>query len=205
MIEIVRGRLLAVADDSAVIEVGGIALRLLVPVPVAEELAQLLQAGDPGPEVKMFTHFLLRPDSWQLFGFPDEEGRRLFRILLGIPGVGPRMAISLLSHLSTSGIHAAVEAGDSGCFEAVPGIGKRMAGRIVHELRGKVAGVAGISLPVATSGPTADARDALVALGLGHSEALALVRAAVRRIDSADDTAALVAEALRMKQRKGAS
>ncbi|MBD3335807.1 MAG: Holliday junction branch migration protein RuvA, partial [Candidatus Eisenbacteria bacterium] len=104
MIERVRGRLLAAEESWVVIEVGGIALRLEVGVRLARRLATLGRARPEAGELVLFTHLVLRPDQWQLFGFEEEESRRLFRILLGIPGVGPRMAIALLSHLSIASL-----------------------------------------------------------------------------------------------------
>lgn len=199
MIERVRGRLLAAAEDRIVVEVGGIALRLEVTIRLARRLAAISSAGSDPAEVTLFTHLVLRPDQWQLFGFEDEEARRLFRTLLGIPGVGPRMAIALLSHLSIEAIQEAVDSGDPVRLEAVPGIGKRIAGRIAHELSGKIRLVAGASPALVEAGAPADAADALIALGLSPQEAGHRVRAAVEQLGADADSAALISAALQQR------
>jgi Holliday junction DNA helicase RuvA len=142
----------------------------------------------------------VRPESWQLFGFADTAQRDLFRVLLGISGIGPRVALSVLSHLSYDRIREAISAGDTACFAALPGIGKRTAARIVLELSGKLAGPGSAASAGGAPAVVQDAIDALVSLGIAQPEAAALVRAAAGEVDAGDDPAPLVAAALRRQR-----
>jgi Holliday junction DNA helicase RuvA len=200
MIERIRGRLLSVDDDGLVIETGGFAFRLQVPLPAARDLLPLL-VSEGERDVVLYTHLLIRPESWQLFGFVTEESRRLFRLLLDIPGVGPRTALAALSHMPGAALQEAVALGDSKRLESVPGIGKRMAARIVTELAGKVAFACEAGGAPIPGGAPADAVQALLALGVPQPQAGELVRAAIRASTPADDAATLVASALRMMNR----
>ncbi len=198
MIEAVRGKLVSVDDGRVVIEAGGVSLSLQAPAGVCDALGRLqLNLADP-PEVRLSAHLLIRPDSWQLFGFRDAGERDVFRVLLGIPGIGPRLALSLLSHLTWDQMCEAVAANDAQRFQSVPGIGKRTAARVVVELSGKIERREVIGGPPPGS-PQADAADALVALGVGRAEAAALVRAEAAASDVPLETAALVASALRRR------
>jgi len=197
MIDGVRGLLISAKDDSVIVETGGFSLAILVPVPVCNTMNQLLTAPGSSPEVTLSTHLSVRPESWQLYGFRDSAQRNLFRILLGIPGIGPRLALSLLSHLNWQEMRAAIEGGDHSRFLAVPGIGKRTAARIIVELSGKIEGGPESELPAGDG--VIDAADALCALGVPRSEALNLVRVIVQETGPTDDSSSLVAEALRRR------
>lgn len=199
MIDSIRGRLVSVGGGQLIVDVGGLSLNLQAPGGVCDAMNRLLLNTGDAPEVRLFTHLLVRPESWQLFGFRDTAQREIFRALLGIPGIGPRLAMSLLSHLSWQEIQAAVAAHDQARFQAVPGIGKRTAARIVVELSGKIEGGGDARAP-APGSPAADALDALVALGVGRAEAANLVRSAAAQDDSGKDTAALVAAALKHRR-----
>jgi Holliday junction DNA helicase RuvA len=199
VIESVRGRLLAIGQDAVSLEVGGVTLRLQVPTGVLAELSPLLDATGAPPTVRLYTHLIIRPDAWLIFGFLAPQERQLFRVLLEIPGIGPRLSLSVLSHLSREEIREAVAARDARRFESVPGIGKRTAARILLELSGKLAdapqeGEAG------RSASALDAVEALVTLGLARPEAESLVRAAAREIGTGVEADRLVAAAL---QRRG--
>ena len=194
MIEALRGKLITIDEGSVLLEVGGLALRIAVPLGLGVALERQLV----GAEVRLACHFLVRPDAWKLFGFEDDAQRDLFRILLGIPGIGPRLALSILSHLSWEEIQGAVAAQNQARFEAVPGIGKRSAARIVVELAGKIEQRPNLAAP-ASGTPTADAVDALTALGLARAEAARLVRRAAEELGSGSDSAELIATALRQR------
>jgi len=185
----------AVRKGELVVEIGDVALNVMVPAGLCDDLRDVA-AGAP---VELHTHLLVRPESWQLYGFGDESGRYVFRVLLGIPGIGPRLALAILSHLSGSQIRQAVEAKDHARFQSVPGIGKRTAARIVVELSGKL-GAETEGVAAASGSPAGDAVDALVALGVGRGEALTLVRGATGERDAPpSDSAELVAAALRLR------
>lgn len=200
MIERVRGRLVGVDAEGLVIELGGLSLRLLVPRGVLADMASLRESTGAPPAVSLTTHLLVRPESWQLYGFAGEEQRDLFRTLLGVTGIGPRLALSLLSHLKREEIAAGAEARDARVFQRVPGVGKRTAERIVIELAGKL-GPPGLG-PAAGGGTSLgeDAIDALLALGVAPAEASALVAAALKADPPPAETGQLVAAALRARQ-----
>jgi Holliday junction DNA helicase RuvA len=201
MIERIRGKLLAVDGEGLTVETGGIAWRVCVPTTLLAHMNALLEGTGGTPTVALPTHLLVRPDNWQLFGFAAEGERTLFRELLGISGVGPRLAMSVLSHLTPAEIYRAVSAREARVFESVPGIGKRTAARLVLELSGKLASDAVTPAVPGEADATRDAIDALAALGVGRPEALTLVRAALAaRPESGERAAALVAEALRLRR-----
>jgi Holliday junction DNA helicase RuvA len=199
MIESVRGRLVGLGEEGVALEVGGVTLRLQVPSGVFTHLGSLQEAAGAPPTVRLYTHLILRPDAWLLFGFLEPRERGLFRILLEIPGIGPRLALAVLSHLSRVEVEEAVAARDAKRFEAVPGIGKRTAARILLELSGKLTHVETQDWAGPPSALT-DAVDALAALGLGRIEADSLVRAAAREIGPEVGADRLVSAAL---QRRG--
>ncbi len=198
MIEAIRGRLLGVEETAVIVEAGGVSFRLECPQGVCESMEHLrLGAGDD-PEVRIFAHLIVRADAWQLFGFRDAKQRGVFRTLLDIPGIGPRLAMSLLSHLSWQEMCQAVAGQDPARFQAVPGIGKRTAARILVELTGKVdADPVGQASPVSATG--SEAVEALVALGIARAEAAAMVSAVQRASDDELPTAKLISEALRRR------
>jgi Holliday junction DNA helicase RuvA len=199
VIERVRGKLIAIDGEGITVDLGGLALRLLVPSGVLADLGSLLEGTGGPPAVSLPTHLLVRPENWQLFGFASEEQRELFRTVLGVSGIGPRLALALLSHLTREEMAAAVTAREARVFERVPGVGKRTAERIVVELSGKIA-PAGRVPSGGAAGMGQDAIDALLALGITRPEALALVQAALQAQPAPDSTGALVAEALRVRQ-----
>ena len=137
-------------------------MRVNVPSPTAEN------AGQPGDRVQLFTSLQVREASLTLFGFLAEEGRMAFETLVSVNGVGPRLALGVLSRFTPESLASAVSSGDTAAFNGVPGVGKKTASRIVLELRGKLD-------DAWATGPTAMARgeliDALVALGYTASEA----------------------------------
>ncbi|MCK4414253.1 MAG: Holliday junction branch migration protein RuvA [Candidatus Eisenbacteria sp.] len=200
MIESIRGRLAALHDEGAIVEVGGLGLLVQVPAGLRSRLDTLLEGTADAPTIHLATHLLVRPESWQLFAFVDRAQRDLFRVLLGITGIGPRVAMNILSHLSFDEIRAALEAGEASRFAAVPGIGKRTAARIVLELSGKLKDAAGAAIAVGRTPVIQDAIDALVSLGVAQPEAVTLIGAAAREAGENDDPATLVAAALRRQR-----
>lgn len=168
MIAAVRGEVLVRRPDHVVIEAGGVGYRLAVS---AETLKAVPAAGS---EFFLHSELISREDSLALYGFATEEERELFRLLISVSGVGPKVAIAALSGGSARELTRAIAAGDGKRFQAVPGIGKRTAERIIVELREKVAG--GLEEEVALAGggggdARALARDGLVNLGYAPLEA----------------------------------
>lgn len=181
MIAFVRGRLIEALPTQAVIEVNGVGYELLIPVSSYERLPA------PGAEARLLTHLVVREDSHTLYGFSTEAERSLFRLLIQtVSGVGPKMALNLLSGLPVDTLRAAVAAGDLKAISSVSGVGKKTAERIVVELKDKLGGFGPAPGPIPggiVPGPAGvskvrDASAALAALGVKPAEALEAVRGA---------------------------
>ena len=188
MIASVRGPVLLRRPGEVVIEAAGVGYRLAVS---AETLRDV--PGDRG-EAALLSHLVLRDDGMQLFGFSTEAERDLFLMLIGVQNVGPKVALAVLSGGAPRLLLSAIASGDVARFQAVPGIGKRTAERIIVELKEKVAGAAADEIVVtrASDDPRSLAREALVSLGFGPQEADELVEAA-----GGDSPEELIADALR--------
>ena len=187
MIASVRGTVLARRPGGVVVECAGVGYALAVS---AETLRAVPAAGS---EASLHTQLVVRDDTMQLYGFASEEERELFLLLVGVQGVGPKVALAVLSGGTTRELTGAIAAGDSARFQAVPGIGKRTADRIIVELREKVTGDEVDEIVITRSDdPRTLARQGLVGLGFGAQEADKLLDRA--RGETPED---LIAEALR--------
>jgi Holliday junction DNA helicase RuvA len=173
MIASVRGEVLVRRPDHVVIESGGVGYRLTV----SAETLKAVPAR--GKEVALHAHLVSRDDSLSLYGFASEEERDLFLHLISVSGVGPKVAIAILSGGTPRELLRAIAAGDAKRFQAVPGIGKRTSERVIVELREKVAGELEEGVPAIVAGeeddPRALARDGLVHLGYTLTEAETLL------------------------------
>jgi Holliday junction DNA helicase RuvA len=168
MIAAVRGEVLVRRPDHVVIDAGGVGYRLAV----SAETLKAVPAH--GQTAFLHAELIARDDSLALYGFASEEERDLFRELISVSGIGPRVAIAALSGGTPRNLMRAIGAGDAKRFQAVPGIGKRTAERIIVELREKVAGALEEAAAIAgeeDAGPHALARDGLVNLGYSPAEA----------------------------------
>ena len=195
MIRFVRGKLVATDDHSAVVDVGGIGYEVWMST-------QGLQALPPvGSEVTLHTYTHVREDTWQLYGFVRPEARDLFCLLIGVGGVGPRLALQMLGGRPAHVVAQAIAAGDIGELRRLPGVGKRIAERLHVELRDKVGGWMarhGAPETAAAAGDTprfADLRSALVNLGYRNAEVQPVLDA-LRRSHPDADFQTLVREAL---------
>ncbi|MGH9534639.1 MAG: Holliday junction branch migration protein RuvA [Terriglobales bacterium] len=176
MIAFLRGVLLERTPNRAVVDVHGVGYELLIPL----STFQLLPAA--GAEVRLHVHTQLREDALQLFGFATAREKAIFEHLLGVSGVGPKMALAALSGLAVNELAAAIAASDVARLTAVPGIGKKTAERICVELRDKLAewaapAVAATALPAAAE----EVLSALVNLGYARPLAEKAVRRAAER------------------------
>ena len=168
MIAAVRGEVMVRRPDHVVIDAGGVGYRLTV----SSETLKAVPAT--GRDAFLHAELISREDSLSLYGFSSEEERDLFRLLITVSGVGPKVAVATLSGGSTRDLLRAIAAGDAKRFQAVPGIGKRTAERIIVELREKVAGALEEEVTVAAGeegDPRSLARDGLVNLGYAPLEA----------------------------------
>jgi Holliday junction DNA helicase RuvA len=164
LISSVQGTVESFGPDWVDLSVGGVTLRVNVPASTPEQI------GEARGRVRLYTSLQVREDSLTLYGFVTQEARATFGVLIGINGVGPRLALSVLSRFTPEGLAAVVGSGDVDAFTGVPGVGKKTAGRIVLELRGKLGddwamGAAG------ASGDQADVVQALTSLGYSSAEA----------------------------------
>jgi holliday junction DNA helicase RuvA len=176
VIALVRGEVVSRLPGEVVIEAGGVGYRLAVS---AETLDTIPAAGE---QARLFSHLVMRDDAIQLFGFAGEAERSLFLMLIGVQGVGPKVALAVLSGGTPRELLNAIATGDSARFQAVPGIGKRTAERIIVELRERVAGQASDEITVrrtASDDPRTLAREGLLGLGFTPPEADKLLDGAV--------------------------
>lgn len=131
MIALLRGTLAYKSSDHVIIDVGGVGYRLFIP------LSTFYALPEQG-EVNLFTHTHVREDALLLYGFLSLEEKDLFVILIGISGVGPKLAVNILSHIPASDLKRAIASGDLKRLSGLPGIGKKTAERLVLELKDKV-------------------------------------------------------------------
>jgi holliday junction DNA helicase RuvA len=192
MIALVSGTVAVRRADHVVVDCGGVGYKLAVS---GETLKHVPAVGH---EVLLHAHLVVRDDALQLYGFATEEERELFLMLLGVQSVGPKVALAVLSGGPPRELLAALAAGDSARFQAVPGIGKRTAERIIVELREKV----DVALPTPSitisrgDDPRMLARDGLIGLGYTPQEADELLDGA-----SGERAEDLIAHALRTARR----
>lgn len=179
MIDRVRGTVLSKGAENLVVGVGGLGLELQV------SATSLGDAPPVGQEASFFTHLYVREDALQLFGFSTEEERVLFQMLLGVSKIGPRLALAALSARRPAEVRKAIALGDVGVFQAVPGIGKKTAERLILELREKVGELVPLAVPGGAVGLPSSAGDnlslaraALHELGLAPVEADQLLQSA---------------------------
>ncbi|MEX2182172.1 MAG: Holliday junction branch migration protein RuvA [Gemmatimonadaceae bacterium] len=196
MIARVQGTLVGHAlDRIEVLTAGGLTYEVLVPLSVLESLPRT------GAEIALHTAMVVREDAWHLYGFATAEERRLFQRVMGTTGVGPTLAMNLISTLTGERLVRAVRDGDLTTLTRVPRVGKKLAERLVLELRDKLDGAATTDAPmpgkqVGPTGPGADAIRALIALGYAPADAERAVRAALANAPKDEAAADLVRRSL---------
>ncbi len=195
---------------SVIIECGGIGYRVRVTANTLTHLPPPRFAPDgtelAGDKVRIFTHMAVREDNVELFGFYSKEELEMFRLLIGISGIGPKAAISILSLLTPKKLAAAVASNDSKLISRAPGIGAKTAARVTLELKDKipkmfpllssasdeVAGEDFISESLPAADKISDAKDTLMVLGYSRAE----VTAAMKKIDPAKPLEDIIKDAL---------
>jgi Holliday junction DNA helicase RuvA len=163
MIAGLRGELQAIANNWAIVDVGGLSFQVHMP---ASTLSTL---GAVGEEVELHTHLHLREDNATLYGFATPEELALFQTLTTVSGVGPKLALAMLSAMSVEKLTMAIASGSAELLAEMPGIGKKMASRLVLELKGKLA--AGGLAPAELAEENTDVLAALTSLGYSVREA----------------------------------
>jgi Holliday junction DNA helicase RuvA len=190
MIVRLQGTLIQRQPPQLTIDVGGVGYEVEAPLSVFDRLPA---TGEP---VTLLTQMIVREDSQTLYGFAREADRALFRELLKVSGVGPRLALAILSGVSSDDFALMVEAGDAQALTRLPGIGKKTAERLILEMRGKLPDSDEGGVPGGRGDAAAEARAALAALGYSAAEALKMVRAVA---DQDQPPEALIRAALKQK------
>lgn len=182
MISYIRGELIAVEKDKIIVDVNGVGWGIFMP---EQSMAMLPQTGN---EVKIHTYLNVREDAMQLFGFLTRDDLQIFKLVIGVSGIGPKGGLSILSKLSADDLRFAVLSGDAKAISAAPGIGKKTAEKLIIELKDKldlddILNPSASSESLAVSGENSagneiqsEAVQALVALGYGSTESLKAVK-----------------------------
>jgi len=200
VIDRLSGQVAALYGASVVMDVSGVGFRLEV------STNTLRDVGGVGSTASLFTHLHVREDALQLFGFSTEEERALFQLLISVSKVGPRLALGALSSRRPGDLVRAIALGDAGVFQAVPGIGKKTAERLILELKDKIEGAGettatgggAVSLGSLGDDNLLLARAALLELGLSATEA----EHALQGVDREEPVQAIITQAIR-KRREG--
>lgn len=188
MISYIRGELAALETDKVVVDVGGVGYGIYM----SSQAMGMLPAA--GHEVKIHTYLNVKEDAMQLFGFLTRDDLEVFKLIIGVNGIGPKGGLSILSQLTPDDLRFAVMANDVKAISAAPGVGRKTAEKLILELKDKLSIEDALShsdesdfLPAGGAGQEvqADAVQALVALGYGSTEALR----AVKKVDSSDGVA----------------
>lgn len=174
MIDRITGQVVALSPQYLVIMVGGVGLRVHAPPTVRDYLD-----GGLGQTITLYTHLQVREDGLTLFGFATPEERALFETLIGISGVGPRIALAVIGTLSVEHVHHAVAREDPAILTRVPGVGKKLAQKLIFELKDKLAVEVLPGLPPLSDLDT-DVLAALTALGYSVVEAQAALQSIPR-------------------------
>jgi len=165
MIASLRGKVESLGSDSAIINVGGVGFQVYMPTSTLSTL------GTIGEEVQLYTHLHLREDSATLYGFASADELRLFQTLIAVSGLGPKLALTMLSAMSVEKLTMAIATGSVDLLTIVPGIGKKVANRLVLELKEKI-GAGWVTTPgVQLAEENTDVLAALTSLGYSVSEA----------------------------------
>lgn len=184
MIAQLTGTLIKKDPAEVVVDVGGVGYLLVVPVSTLTTLPAV------GETVTLYTHQHVREDSLALYGFSSEGEQRLFRQLISVSGIGPKVALAILSVSNPDDIRAAIAAGDTEFISSVPGIGKKTADRVVVDLRDKVEMVTGSGEPRGND----EVVEALIGLGYSRNEARKAVQAVA---GTSSETDQIIREALK--------
>ena len=188
MISYIRGELITIEEDKVILDVNGVGFGIYMP---AQALGLLPSVGE---EVRLHTYMNVREDAIQLYGFLTRDDLKVFKLVIGVSGIGPKGGLSILSQMSPDDLRFAVMANDAKTIAKAPGIGKKTAEKLIIELKDKldiedvlnrdVEDVSAVSSVSASNEVQAEAIQALVALGYGSTEATR----AVKKVSINEDT-----------------
>lgn len=170
MIASISGTIQFIGRDHLVVKVGGVGVRVFVPKSVLEDV------GGVGRSIALHTHLLVREQDLSLFGFESADDLQLFEVLLGVTGVGPKVALAILSTLSPELIKNAIAREETAVLQRVPGIGKKTAERIMFQLRDKLDLATATTAVLPFSDVDGDVIDLLTGLGFSIVEAQAALQ-----------------------------
>ena len=200
MITFLKGTLVEALPTQATIDVNGVGYEVLIPISSFDKLPQ------PGQPVKLLTHLAVREDAHVLYGFSSSSERDFFRLLINtVSGIGPKLALNMLSGMSINALRSAVAAGDVKALSGISGVGKKTAERVVVELRDKI-GASGDWAPGTSQPPTNlapgdarlnDAVLALMALGYKPNEATDTIRKTASKLGEEASVEELVRASLK--------
>lgn len=195
----IKGELVHATTIEAIVDVGGVGYRINIPLSIIGQLPPI------GHEVLLYTSFIVREQSQALFGFISTSERDVFELLLGVSGIGPKLALSIIGHLPVHDLQLAISSGDVKSISKVPGIGKKTAEKLIIEMRDKLK----LALPpdpselaVHFSGDVRsqtayDAISALLNLGYSQSAAHQAIKKTLHSAPDLEDLGSLIAEALK--------
>ncbi len=203
MIGRLTGNLISIEGSQILLDVAGVGYEVEVSAGV------LAQSPQSGVQLTLFTHFVVREEAQLLFGFSDQRERDLFRAFIRINGVGPKMALALISSIAPATLFSAVQANEVGILTKVPGVGKKTAERLMVELKSRLDSLLPDGMTVAASPSSVnlsvsrEAEDALMALGYRPNQAAEAVQQAQQALGEKDnvDTEQLVTWVLRSMAR----
>jgi len=182
MIASIQGNLLHIDSDHVVVAVGGVGLRVFVPQTVLENV------GGLGRHITMHTHLVVKETELTLYGFEDKEELMLFEILLGVNGIGPKVALAILSTLSPELLKSAILREETAVLQRVPGIGKKTAERLMFQLRDKLDFTveSAVNVPLVAD-IDAEVIDVLTALGFSIVEAQTALQKIPRDVQGVEE------------------
>lgn len=179
MIATLRGEISQIEENALILEVGGVGLRVFVPAPVRSRTKV-------GEAFLLYTHLVVREDALTLYGFESQAERELFNVLLGVDGVGPKVALSVLSTMTIDSIQRAVFADEADILSRVPGVGKKTAQKMALHLKDKLKPMDALATVAAMTDKDSEVLAALTALGYSVVEAQAAIQSLPK--DAPEDT-----------------
>lgn len=196
MFAYIKGTLVHSTPTGVVIETNGIGYKIFIPANVFSQLPQI------GDSFILHTSFVVRESAQALYGFSTMQERDFFEALLGVTGIGPKIALALIGHLSLEGLHSAITNEDTKMLCQVPGIGKKGAERLIIEMRDKVGGLSLPPLSTQCQGDPQvqainDAVSALINLGYNQGIAQKAIKKSLKDIPDAIDVGVLISSALK--------
>src|SRR4030095_7732422 len=191
MIATLRGEISQIEETALILEVGGVGLRVFVPAPWRGRMRV-------GEVLMLYTHLVVREDALTLYGFESQAERELFNILLGVDGVGPKAALSVLSTLTLDAVQRAIFADEAELLSRVPGIGKKTAQKMAIHLKDKLKPVDALASVASMTDRDSEVLAALTALGYSVVEAQTAIQALPK--DAPEDTEELLRMALQYFQ-----